>query len=267
MTEIEMKAHVENPEDTEKKIRGFAQFSGESQKSDVYWKRGCAEGERDTTKTIASDAMVVTAAATTFGTMAIAVLAAVFAFAGAGKLMIIFLCLGATILSSIAAILAGVRGGTKKEYGPRVNVRIREEKKFGEDTGVTVVTYKRKEMQGSIEVNDEKEFSTDNREDFEVLLSDLDFSPAITKEKKTKSFLYTANDGTHVTIELSLVTSLGYFVELEILSEKPDEAEIARTRETLASTLRLCGIGTEAIETRYYTELLSSARDFQDPKK
>lgn len=267
MTEIEMKAHVDNPAETEKKIRGFARFSNESQKSDVYWKRGCAEGERDTDRPIESDAMVVTAAATTFGTMAIAILAAVFAFAGAGKLVIISLCLGATILSSIAAIIANIHRGTKKEYGSRVTVRIREEKKVGEDKGIVIITYKRKEMQNSIEVNDEREFSTDNRDDFEVLLSDLGFSPAICKEKKTKSFHYTANDGTNVTIELSLVTSLGYFVELEILAEAPDDAEIARARDTLAKTLLLCSIGTEAIETRYYTELLSSARNFQGPKK
>lgn len=39
MTEIEIKAHVKDPNFTESKIRSFAQFIKKVTKSDVYWKQ------------------------------------------------------------------------------------------------------------------------------------------------------------------------------------------------------------------------------------
>jgi adenylate cyclase class 2 len=126
------------------------------------------------------------------------------------------------------------------------------------EAGETVVTYKRKELQGDIEVNDEREFSIGNRAAFESLITDLGFKPFITKEKQTKTFSYAAEGVTSVGIELSLVTGLGWFVELEILADDPDEAETARARAVLRETLAKCGIDPSAIESRYYTDMLAS---------
>jgi len=142
-----------------------------------------------------------------------------------------------------------------------VKVRIRDE------DGQTTVTYKRKELQGPIEVNDEQEFVISDRRPFETLLTDIGFAPYVSKGKKTRSFNYVADGGTAVTIELSQVEGLGWFVELEILADSPDGAETARAQEILRRTLALCGIGEEAIESRYYTELLAGSRECQFPKK
>lgn len=142
-----------------------------------------------------------------------------------------------------------------------VKVRIRDE------DGLTTVTYKRKELQGQIEVNDEQEFVISDRRPFETLLTDIGFAPYVSKGKKTRSFDYVADDGTAVTIELSLVEGLGWFVELEILADGPDGAETARAQAILRRTLALCGIGEEAIESRYYTELIAGSRECQFPKK
>jgi len=185
MTEIELKAHVADPEATEKEINAFATFKCETEKFDAYW-------------------------------------------------------VNAHFMQGNAA-------------GKHVKVRIREE------AGLTVVTYKKKELQGAIEVNDEKEFTIDNREAFETLISDLGFSPDSIKHKKTKSYDYVAG-GTHVTIELSLVDLLGAFVEIEILKDNPDSETIERSRKILGETLKLCGIGENAIETRYYTEMIAEAK-------
>jgi adenylate cyclase class 2 len=209
MTEIELKAHVANPEDTEKKIRTFAAFKGETEKFDAYWTNN-----------------------------------------------------------------AGKNGQAAQNP---VKVRIREE------SGLIVVTYKKKERQGAIEVNDEREFTIDNREAFETLITDLGFSRDSLKHKKTKSFDYVAHDGadsthsvagahgahgahdensagnTPVTIELSLVDPLGWFVEIEILKDNPDSETIERSRKILGETLKLCGIGEDAIEMRYYTEMIAAA--------
>ena len=140
-----------------------------------------------------------------------------------------------------------------------VKVRIREERDPERGEGTTVVTYKRKELQGDIEVNDEREFSIDDRAAFETLIGDLGFVPYVKKEKDTKSFSHRAGDGNEVTIELSLVAGLGWFVELEILADNPSSEETARAQTALRETLARCGIPESAIERRYYTDLIAES--------
>lgn len=195
MTEIEIKAHVTDPVATEKTIRSFASFAGETIKSDVYWRR-----------------------------------------------------------SSDTAMPghAGSHDAQTEEVTRPVKVRIRDE------NGAVVVTYKRKELQNDIEINDEREFSIDDRAAFEALITDLGFTPYISKEKKTKTFALRTTDKIAVTIELSLVAELGWFVELEILADNPDENETTRARTTLRETLAKCGVPESAIESRYYTDMLAS---------
>lgn len=178
MTEIEIKAWVDNPEETEKVIRSFAEYTKELHKKDVYW--ACEKPDAD----------------------------------------------------------------------GFIKVRIRED-----NEGVTV-TYKRKEVRGAIEVNDEKEFSISARKDFEVLLADIGFAPYTTKEKQTRVFASTTEGGLPVSIELSYIPPLGWFIELELLANNPDEAFLIRAEAELKAELRRCGIPEEKIEKRFYTELL-----------
>ncbi len=51
---------------------------------------------------------------------------------------------------------------------------------------------------------------------------------------------------------------LGWFVELEILAENPDEEYVARAESALRETLARCGVPESAIERRFYTEMLSA---------
>ncbi len=145
----------------------------------------------------------------------------------------------------------GVNGPT----GSFTKVRVRDE------DGVSTVTYKRKETRGDIEVNDEREFTVSDRDALESLLSDIGFSAYIRKEKRTKVFGCRAKDGTPVTIELSLVARLGWFVELEILADGPDEGGIARAEAALRETLERCGLPESSVEPRFYTEMLSALGD------
>ncbi len=157
------------------------------------------------------------------------------------------------------ASFASFTGETRKRDtywaggNPAVKVRVREE-------GETVtVTYKRKELRGDTEVNDEREFTISDRSAFETFIGDAGFAKASYKEKKTKRWVWRGdNEGAEIGIELSLVESLGWFIELEALADDPGEEEIARIRQGLFATLKRCGIEQSAIETRYYTEMLAA---------
>ena len=260
MTEIELKAHVADPEATERTIRGFAVPVRETTKSDVYWKRAGASPEG----LGPSAAFAAIGAGISF---LFALAAAIAVIAGAQKETVIIVCLGGCALVSAITVSgtlsrrAGQRSATQGSAdrtlplpaGTRATrLRVREE------AGETVVTYKRKELQGDIEVNDEREFSIGDRAAFETLITDLGFTPFIKKERKTKTFAYAAEGGISVGIELSLVTGLGWFVELEILEDNPDEATTARAQTILRETLAKCGVDPSAIESRYYTDMLAN---------
>lgn len=256
MTEIELKARVADPASAEATIRGFAAFRKETVKSDTYWTTDGSERPNP-----AMDEKTVATAVGIGLSFFFALCAAIGVIAGAGKFLAIAVCLGGFVLSSaisrpIGRRICGNRRRPKAmDAARRANkIRVREE------DGATVVTYKRKEARGDIEVNDEREFAIDDRAAFESLVADLGFSPAIRKEKKTKAFEYRAPDGTPVTIELSLVADLGWFVEIEILADSPGEAETVRAQATLRETLARCGIAESAIERRYYTDMLAEAR-------
>jgi predicted adenylyl cyclase CyaB len=260
MTEIEIKAHVADPEKTEKSIASFARFQKHTKKSDVYWTR---TEERDPQEKLNAGFAAAMAAFTFIAALA----AAVCVIAGADRSIVILICLGAGMLVAATSVVSfrSARKASRAVPGEnpaaahRVKIRIREERDAETGDGGTVVTYKRKEIRGDIEVNDEKEFSLEGREDFEALIADLGFSPEIRKEKDTKSFSWTAPDGHAMTIELSLVAALGWFVELEILADEPDEGETARARTELLKALALAGIPDSAVETRYYTDMLAEA--------
>jgi adenylate cyclase class 2 len=264
MTEIELKAHVIDPESTERAIRAIAKPVSDTVKSDVYWKRvSSPEGVLDRPTRFAAAGAILS--------FSFALIAAITLALGAAKETAIIICLGGcatvALISGIGSFVRGKDAARDKgSYGPdsaqkadasrakgkEVRLRVRDE------SGRRVVTYKRKELQGDIEVNDEREFAIDDRAAFEALIGDLGFVPYVTKEKRTKTFAHVAPDGTEVSIELSLVMGLGWFIELEILADDPDEAETSRARETLFAALDRCGVERSAIEKRYYTEMLAS---------
>lgn len=215
MTEIEIKAHVADPDSTERAIAAFAEFRKETIKNDTYWRKILAQPVGERAQPVEEGARSS----------------------------------GPEMAQSRTA--TGVDVSTGAQEPKQVKVRIRDE------NGEVIVTYKRKELQGDIEVNDEREFGISDRFPFEVLLGDLGFRPYITKEKRTRSFAWISPEGMPLTIELSLVGGLGWFVELEILAKDPDAAETAKAQGILRATLERCGIPASAIEPRYYTDMLA----------
>lgn len=188
MYEIELKAHVQDSKDVESKLKSFAQFVGESQKKDTYWKK--------------------------------------------------------TIFSQ----------STSKE----VQIRLRQEKHSRGDNPTSVVaTYKRKNINAAqdgtkFEVNEEFEFAIDSRHSFEEFLKDAGFSVFRTKEKNASQW-----KAEEVFIELCNVPPLGDFLEMEILSEDKDAATVAAANDKFLRLLELCDIPKEAVEPRYYNEMLA----------
>ncbi|QQO08564.1 class IV adenylate cyclase [Breznakiella homolactica] len=140
-------------------------------------------------------------------------------------------------------------------------LRIRTEKQTGngdESRETVLVTYKSKELRDGIEVNEEHEFSISGEGAFTELLSRLGFEPGISKKKTGWSWSYTG-----ITMELSLVDGLGWFLELEILADKKvrgGETVLEQSRKRLLDLLKKTGIPESAIEPRYYTEMLREVR-------
>jgi adenylate cyclase class 2 len=118
-----------------------------------------------------------------------------------------------------------------------------------------LITYKTKELREGIEVNDEREFSVSDGSIFEDLLMRLGFEPGIGKHKQGQAWDYEG-----ITVELAQISSLGWFVELELLEDNTHAETVAAARTRLLDLLHRLGIGTDQIEPRYYTELLKAER-------
>ena len=174
MYEIELKAHVEYPNEVELLLNSFAHFVGETDKKDSYWKHSTCN----------------------------------------------------------------------------VQFRIRSE------TGkMDCVTYKHKEVrENNFECNIENEFFIDNRPAFEKLMQDSGYTVAYTKRKTTKTYKIPSRE--NLAIELSFLEHLGFFIEIEILSETNDTKTVQNCHAELLSILEKCSLPQTAIETRYYSEML-----------
>ncbi|MDR3343619.1 MAG: class IV adenylate cyclase [Treponema sp.] len=139
---------------------------------------------------------------------------------------------------------------------PPSGVRIREAMYIdvaGRVTRHTWVTYKVKEVREGIEVNDEHEFEVSDKAAFEGLLRRFGLEPGVTKHKQGWAWQYAG-----ITVELALVAGLGWFVELEILTDTGNEDIVADARTRLLTLLQQLGIPEEKIESRYYTEMLQA---------
>jgi adenylate cyclase class 2 len=161
-------------------------------------------------------------------------------------------------------------------------LRVRRLKKDGKQK--VLVTWKNKERRDGIEINDEKEFAVggSNNEDaetFEELLSALGFEKRAVKHKE--GWVWSASGEnvvpgeSEMTIELcgvsgyaldkkteakdlphAVTKDIGWFLELEILAPDAEPETVRAAREALFSMLKEAGLDENAVETRYYTEIL-----------
>lgn len=148
-------------------------------------------------------------------------------------------------------------------------VRVRREKSRlpgdkEEDEEKTLVTYKSKEVRDKIEINDELEFTVSDAPAFEELLKRLGLKPGLRKHKKGWSWIFAKNPvagNGNIHVELCEVTSqdrnLGWFAELEILTDDAGPETVTAARKRLLEVLDNLNIPRENIEERYYSELLS----------
>jgi len=145
-------------------------------------------------------------------------------------------------------------------YGNPGRLRIRnEEKTFpdGQSSSSIIVTFKTKEIYGEMEVNNEREFTISDSNVFEEILTQLGLEPDIKKEKQGRAWkLEAENNGPSVLAELSLVTRLGHYIELEILSDTSDEQTLRQNYSRLLALLEELGIPRQHIEIRPYTAML-----------
>lgn len=117
-------------------------------------------------------------------------------------------------------------------------------------------TYKKKQVvDDSCEVNQEQEFRVDKGEPLEAFLQDAGFSVVLRKEKLSATWMW-GDCG----IELCHIPELGDFLELEIIRDSADGQEVADCQRQLREVLEQCGIGEEAVEPRFYDQLLEEAR-------
>ena len=159
-----------------------------------------------------------------------------------------------------------------RKKNTEIGIRIRQE------TGKPIIaTWKEKNLKdSSVEINTEREFVIGSTEftnetipndknaesfknaldTFESFLKTSDFEISLQKYKSTKTWHYQTEEFNLITIEISYVEFLGYFIEIEILSEKNDDGTVTKAQKELHETLQKCGISKDRIETRYYWQLL-----------
>jgi len=151
---------------------------------------------------------------------------------------------------------------------PRSGIRLRGENKNCPDGAVkkaAYVTYKTKEVRDGIEVNNEKEFEVCSSQNSPVIvfgefLKMTGLAPGFSKHKKGWAFY---KDG--INAELLEVDKLGWFLEMEIvvndaemdvMKETTKKTAIEEKKKQLLEFLSDLGIEKDAIESRYYSEML-----------
>jgi adenylate cyclase class 2 len=173
--------------------------------------------------------------------------------------------------------------GAEEASLPPSGVRIRRES--GTDADGTayetvLVTYKQKEVTDGIEVNDEREFtvsapfskgvpsSESAAPIFEDLLTRFGLCKGISKEKQGRAWTIPPESARQsgagqsgavqrpILAELSLVTGLGWFLEIEIIAEDDEEQTVEESRKRLLTLLEKLEITADRIEARPYTLML-----------
>jgi len=154
--------------------------------------------------------------------------------------------------------------GTDAEMSiPATGVRVRRDSGIDADGSAhesILATYKIKKISGGIEVNHECEFTVSDAGPFEELLGRFGLHSAVRKEKEGWAWTIPSQTAGQPPIlaELSLVTGLGWFLEIEILADDAGEKTVGESRERLFALLEKLEIPVEWIEERPYTVMLAN---------
>ena len=88
-------------------------------------------------------------------------------------------------------------------------------------------------------------------------MSAAGFTPVLCKKKHTKTFRFSLDGGQAASLELSDVYGLGFFLEIEICLQQPDTRQTEAAKRVLRELLAKAGLPEQAVEPRYYSELLA----------
>ena len=138
-----------------------------------------------------------------------------------------------------------------------LKLRVRKEKRRppdGVEESRCLATYKSKEVNDGFEVNDELEFEVNPVEEFEQFLHKAGLKPGANKRKRGWAF-----SKAEITAELVEVEGLGWFIEVEILTDKAGGGNVAEEKEKLLAFLDSLGIERQAVEKRFYLDMLYPA--------
>jgi adenylate cyclase, class 2 len=130
--------------------------------------------------------------------------------------------------------------------GKKETFRLRKQE------GENIVTIKKKRREQGIEENLEKEFFVSDGEVFEKFVSEIGCPVYVKKKKTTEAF-----DADGITVELSLVEKLGWFIEIEKLVHSENRHDKQKAKDEILKILDYLRIPREKIESRYYTEMLT----------
>ena len=173
--EVEIKARLKNPAETEARVAALGDFAKESYKRDVYFRR---------------------------------------------------------------------RGETNPAPIPRYRLRQMD--------GHAIVTFKKRQVNGGVEMNDETEFEVDDSHHFFKFVDYLGFEPFVVKHKRSRVYRLG-----RASVELNEVEHLGHFVEIEILCD--DSATVLIARTEVARLMNRLGLTADDLEPRMYIELIQAA--------
>jgi adenylate cyclase class 2 len=120
------------------------------------------------------------------------------------------------------------------------------------DDGQAVVNFKRRAMEGGVEINDETEFEVDNAHAFFRFADRFGFEPFVVKRKKSR--VYRVG---RAHVELNEIEHLGHFIEIEILCD--DQANLMIARTELARLLNRLGLSAGDLEPRPYIAMIQAA--------
>ena len=148
---------------------------------------------------------------------------------------------------------------------PPSGLRIRRERSLDSndvERKSVLITLKRREILDGIEVNDEREFSVSDADLFEGLICDLGLSKFACKEKCGWEWRVPAGvEGDRpISAEVSMVKDLGWFLEMELLSDTACEKTVEESRKGFFSLLEKLRISKDKIEAKPYTTLLQERR-------
>jgi len=143
-----------------------------------------------------------------------------------------------------------IRRFRKKAY-PKKAFRVRKKPDKYE---INFKKWRKKFWDKDIVVKEEFEFSLKNKEDVDKLLElfrDLGFRQWVKKRKTSESYLHKKDK--RIIIEINKVAHLGYFMEIEYLSQP---REMKKAKRKIRDVLKELGIKQEQIDNTGYTKML-----------